>query len=42
MCGVCSGYVGEGREAYTGFWEGSLMERDHLGDPDTDVKIILI
>jgi hypothetical protein len=27
-------------EAYTGFWWGNLSERDHLGDPDVDGKII--
>ena len=26
---------------YTGFWWGNLKERDHLEDPDEDVKIIL-
>ena len=29
------------RQAYTGFWRGNLRERDHLGDPDVDGKIIL-
>jgi len=28
-------------EAYTGFWCGNLRERDHLGDPDLDGRIIL-
>ena len=26
---------------YTGFWWGSLRERDHLGDPGVDGRIIL-
>jgi hypothetical protein len=26
---------------YTGFWWGNLRERDHLGDPDVDGRIIL-
>jgi hypothetical protein len=29
------------REAYTGFWRGNLRERDHLGDPGVDGRIIL-
>jgi len=28
-------------EAYTGFWLGNLRERDHLGNPDVDGRIIL-
>jgi hypothetical protein len=32
--------IGEKR-AYTGFWWGNLKERNHLGDPDLDGRIIL-
>ena len=28
-------------EAFTGFWLGNLRERDHLGDPGVDGRIIL-
>jgi len=28
-------------KVYTGFWWGNLMERDHLGDPGVDWRIIL-
>jgi hypothetical protein len=28
-------------EAYTGFWWGKLRERNHLGDPGVDGRIIL-
>jgi len=28
-------------EAYTGFWWGNLRERDHLGHPGVDGRIIL-
>jgi hypothetical protein len=30
------------RRGYTGFWWGNLRERDHLEDPDSDGRIILI
>ena len=33
--------VRERGEAYTGFWWGNLSERDHLGDPGVDGRIIL-
>ena len=34
--------MGEGRaDAYAGFWWGNLKERDHLGDPGIDGRIIL-
>jgi hypothetical protein len=29
-------------KAYIGFWWGNLRERDHLGDPGVDERIILI
>jgi hypothetical protein len=32
--------MGRGR-AYAGFWCGNLRERDHLGDPGVDGRIIL-
>jgi hypothetical protein len=40
MDGACSAYGGKG-EAYTGFYLGNLRERDHLGDPGVDGRIIL-
>ena len=39
MGGTCSSYgIGE---AYTRFWWGNLRERNHLGDPGVDARIIL-
>ena len=40
MGGECSAYGGRG-EAYTGFWWGNLRERDCLGDPGVNGRIIL-
>jgi len=28
-------------EVYTGFWWGNLKERERLGDPDVDGRLIL-
>jgi hypothetical protein len=39
MGGACSA-CGRG-EAYTEFWWGNLRERDHLGDPGLNGRIIL-
>jgi hypothetical protein len=39
MGGPCSVYGGG--EAYTRFWWGNLRDRDHLGDPDVDERVIL-
>jgi len=39
MGGACGAYGGG--ERCTGFWLGNLRERDHLGDPDVDGRIIL-
>jgi len=36
----CSTYGGRG-EVYTGFWWENLRERDHLGYPGVDGRIIL-
>jgi hypothetical protein len=33
-------HTGRG-QAYTGIWWGSLKERDHLGEPGLDGRIIL-
>jgi len=38
MGGACGTYGGK---VYTGFWWGNLRERDHLGDPGVNVRIIL-
>ena len=40
MGGACSTYAGRG-DAYTGFWWGNLREREHMQDPNVDVRIIL-
>ena len=40
MGGACSAY-GMRREVYTGFWRETPRERDHLGDPGIDGRIIL-
>ena len=37
---ACSTYGGTG-EVYTGFWWGNLRERDYLGNPGVDGRIIL-
>jgi len=34
-------HVWEAGEVHTWFWWGDLRERDHLGDPDVDGRIIL-
>ena len=39
MGGLCSAYGGKG-EALTVFWWRNLGERDHLGDPGLDGRII--
>jgi hypothetical protein len=33
--------IGGRGEAYTGLWWGNLREREHLGDPGIDGRIIL-
>jgi hypothetical protein len=41
MGGACGMYGERRGEAYTGFWWGDLGERDQLGDPGIDGRIIL-
>ena len=41
MGGAYSAYREEERRMYTGFWWGNLKERDYLGDPGVDGRIIL-
>ena len=41
LLSVCPYHVRVRREVYTGFWWGNLRERDHLGDPGIDGRIIL-
>jgi hypothetical protein len=36
-----AGHVAQMVEVYSGFWWGNLRERDHLGDPGVDGRIIL-
>jgi hypothetical protein len=38
---LTTAYGAWGGEACTGFWWGNLWERDHLGDPGVDGRIIL-
>jgi len=33
--------MGGAGEAHTGFWLGNLRERDHLGEPGIDGRLIL-
>ena len=40
MGGACSTYGGR-EEVYIGFWWKNLRERDYLGDPGVDGRIIL-
>jgi len=39
--GVACSTNGRRVEVYRGFWWGSRRERDHLGDPGVDERIIL-
>jgi hypothetical protein len=40
MGGACSAYAG-GERRIQNFWWGNLSERDHLGDPGVDGRIII-
>jgi len=40
MVGACSAYGGEERRIHDFLW-GNLSERDHLGDPGVNGRVIL-
>jgi len=39
MGGACSTYGGR-EDTYTGFWWGNLRDKDYLGDPGVDGRMI--
>jgi hypothetical protein len=43
MGGACSAYGVEERriQGFWWYWEGNLRDRDHLGDPGVDGRIVL-